>query len=94
MRHGAAPARYAQALLSLAQEKGQVDNVNKDMVLLAETCDQSEDFLLLLRNPIVNHAKKLAILKAVFSGNFSLKETGISVKVASPLLKSTATEER
>ena len=71
MREGAASGRYAKALLSLAQEKNVLDDVNKDMLLFAETCEQSNEFLLLLRNPIVNHTKKLDILKAIFGGKVS-----------------------
>ncbi|MGY3088291.1 F-type H+-transporting ATPase subunit delta [Hymenobacter sp. UYAg731] len=64
-------ARYAKSLLDLGQEMGTLDAVKADMDLLSKTMADSRELRLLLRNPIVKHDKKLAILKAIFEGKVS-----------------------
>lgn len=64
-------ARYAKSLLDLGKEMGTLDSVKEDMDLLSKTMAESRELRLLLRNPIVKHDKKLAILKAIFSGKVS-----------------------
>jgi F-type H+-transporting ATPase subunit delta len=64
-------ARYAKSLLDLGQEMGTLDAVKQDMDLLSKTMAESRELRLLLRNPIVKHDKKLAILTAIFQGKVS-----------------------
>ena len=64
-------ARYAKSLIDLGQEMGTLDAVKADMDLLSKTMTESRELRLLLRNPIVKHDKKLAILKAIFEGKVS-----------------------
>jgi len=64
-------ARYAKSLLDLAQEQGTLPAIKQDMDLLASVMAGSRDLRLLLRNPIVKHDKKLAILTAIFGGKVS-----------------------
>lgn len=64
-------ARYAKSLLDLANEQGTLDAVKQDMDLFANTLDGSRDLRLLLRNPIVQHDKKLAILRRLFGDKVS-----------------------
>lgn len=64
-------ARYAKSLLDLAKEQGTLATVKQDMDLLATTVAGSRDLRLLLRNPVVKHDKKLAILTAIFGGKVS-----------------------
>ena len=64
-------ARYAKSLLDLAKEQGTLATVKQDMDLLAATVAGSRDLRLLLRNPVVKHDKKLAILNAIFGGKVS-----------------------
>lgn len=66
-----AASRYAKSMLDLAQERGNLDQVKQDMDLFAKTLEQNRDLRLLLRNPIVKHDKKLAILRAIFGGKVS-----------------------
>ncbi|MFC5270723.1 ATP synthase F1 subunit delta [Adhaeribacter terreus] len=61
-------SRYAKSLLDLAQEKGMLEQVRQDMLLLDKTVKQNRDYQLMLKNPIIKHDKKLAILKAIFNG--------------------------
>ena len=64
-------ARYAKSLLDLGKEMGTLEAVKQDMDLLSKTMAESRDLRLLLRNPIVKHDKKLAILTAIFQGKVS-----------------------
>ena len=64
-------ARYAKSLLDLGKETGTLGAVKDDMDLLSKTIAASRELRLLLRNPIVKHDKKLAILNAIFGGKVS-----------------------
>lgn len=64
-------ARYAKSLLDLGKEMGTLSAVKDDMDLLSKTMADSRELRLLLRNPIVKHDKKLAILNAIFQGKVS-----------------------
>lgn len=59
-------SRYAKSLLVLANEQGVLEEVNNDMKMFDTVLKQNRDLVLLLRNPIVNHAKKLQVLEAIF----------------------------
>lgn len=60
--------RYAKSLIDLATETGVVNEVNKDMDLFISVCQENDQLVAVLKNPIVRHSKKLAILKALFFG--------------------------
>ena len=62
-----AAGRYAKSLLSLSIEQKSLEDVNKDMNLVVDTCKSSSDLMLLLKSPIVKTDKKQAILSAIFS---------------------------
>ena len=64
-------ARYAKSLLDLGQEMGTLETVKQDIDTLGDTLAGSRELRLLLRNPIVKHDKKLAILNALFAGKVS-----------------------
>lgn len=64
-------ARYAKSILDLSIEKGQVENVYKDMVLLQDTCKGSREFVNLLRSPVIKPDKKGKILDAILTGKIS-----------------------
>lgn len=59
-------SRYAKSLLELAEEKKVLAKVVKDMEAFDELCESNRDFLLMLRNPVINHGQKLVILQKVF----------------------------
>lgn len=58
--------RYAKALIDFAIEQKVVDDVNNDMKLFTEVCDQNSEFEAVMANPIVRHDKKKTILKNIF----------------------------
>lgn len=62
-----AASRYAKSLLSLSIDQKSLEEVNKDMKFVADTCKSSSELILLLKSPIVKTDKKLAILNAIFS---------------------------
>lgn len=61
-------SRYAKSLLELAEEKKCLDKVVKDMQMFTDICSSNHDLVLLLKNPIISHYKKLSILKEIFKG--------------------------
>jgi len=59
-------SRYAKSLFELAREKGVVEEVNRDMQLFERVGNENKNFLLMLKNPIIDHSKKLSILRQLF----------------------------
>lgn len=64
-------SRYAKSLLQLATEKGQLEKVFADMQYVQSVCAGNKDFVTFLNSPIIKTDKKVAVLKAVFSGGIS-----------------------
>lgn len=64
-------SRYAKSLLDLALDKNILEQVYQDMVMFSNICQQNHDFVLMLKNPIINHDKKKAILYSLFKGKVS-----------------------
>ncbi len=58
--------RYAKPLLELAQEKGSLEAVKKDMLGFTELCKTNRDFVSMLKSPIIQNMKKAQILKTIF----------------------------
>lgn len=63
--------RYAKALFDEVIAKDQIELVNKDMVLVAQTIEASKELKLFLRNPIINSAKKQNALNQIFADKIS-----------------------
>lgn len=61
--------RYARSVMELAQEQGQLAAAHADMLVVAGTCAENRDLVLLLNSPIVKADKKEVILDKVFAGN-------------------------
>lgn len=61
-------SRYAKSIIELANEKGILEQVKDDMILFKETVEESRELSLMLKSPIINHAKKSKIIKSVFGG--------------------------
>lgn len=61
-------SRYAKSLLDLADEKGALEEVNKDMLMFSQLAEENRDLVLMLKSPVVAHDKKLIILNKVFTG--------------------------
>ncbi|WP_192822908.1 ATP synthase F1 subunit delta [Rufibacter sp. LB8] len=89
-------SRYAKSLLELAQEQGSLEKVYADMRSFTKVLNESRDFQLALRNPIIKHDKKLAILTAVFGASMTPLTMAffkiITQKNREAVLESVATE--
>lgn len=68
MKETRVASRYAKSLIGLAQEKGQLDAVSEDMVLVRKTVDENRELELLLESPIIKPDTKGKVLKAIFEG--------------------------
>ncbi len=66
MKSSKSASRYAQALLDLAIEQGNLESVAADMKYLSVVCAENRDLELMLLSPIVKADKKIAVLNAVF----------------------------
>jgi F-type H+-transporting ATPase subunit delta len=60
--------RYAEALMELAEEEKNVKTMAKDLVTLKNEMNGSRELVLFLKSPVINHPRKVEILKMVFSG--------------------------
>ncbi len=58
-------ARYAKSLLDLAVERNCLEAVLEDVKLLHAICQQSPEFEVMLRSPVISGDKKLNVLKLV-----------------------------
>jgi len=65
-------SRYAKSLIDLAQENGQLDQIFRDLELLATACRENRAFVAFIRNPVINADKKEKIFHAIFEGKMSL----------------------
>lgn len=61
-------ARYAKSLLDIAIEQGKTDTMYSDMQGINQICNDSHDFVLLMKSPIVKADSKLKIANALFEG--------------------------
>ena len=59
-------ARYAKALMDLAQEQNSVAAINDDMDLFYHTLKANPELKAILANPIVSHSKKTKIFELIF----------------------------
>jgi len=74
--------RYANSLLQLAVERGELEAIANDMETLGSTIDGSRDLMVFLRSPVVNKAQKLNVLNEVFAGKIgSTTSTFIDILV-------------
>lgn len=57
--------RYAKAFFSLAKDAGMIGPWHQDIEKVYQLCNQSEDFLLLLKNPVIKTSQKRKILREI-----------------------------
>ena len=58
--------RYAKSILQLAEERKEVERIHKDFELIEATCKSNQDFLGMLRSPLISSGKKQKIIDLVF----------------------------
>jgi F-type H+-transporting ATPase subunit delta len=60
-------ARYAKSLLDLSLEKGELEQVYKDVLYLKSIFKSSKELINFLNNPVITSDQKLAVVKALDS---------------------------
>jgi F-type H+-transporting ATPase subunit delta len=60
--------RYAEALLTAAEERQSVKQVRDDLTLIRRITKESRELQLFLKSPVVKKEKKQEVLEAVFAG--------------------------
>jgi F-type H+-transporting ATPase subunit delta len=70
--------RYAKSLIDLAQERGELEVVYKDMQYLQQVVKHSREFVTLIKSPVIKADKKNAILEAVSKGKVSEMTMGFN----------------
>lgn len=63
--------RYAKSLLGLAVERNQLDTVYRDMEYLHSVAKINNEFVVVLKSPVISPEKKEAIIEAVTKGKIS-----------------------
>lgn len=69
MKSTKAANRYAQSLLDLAKENGELDRVKDDMMLVRDTVAASKDLALMLTSPIIKSEVKKKVIESIFSSS-------------------------
>jgi F-type H+-transporting ATPase subunit delta len=62
--------RYANSILVLAQERGQVERVREDFQIIQRVCQSNPDFVNMLESPLIKSDKKQHILNLIFKDQF------------------------
>jgi len=66
-----AASRYASALLQLAVERNEIEQVNQDMQFISRTLKDSKDLWLALKSPIISKSVKSTLMNTLFYNNVS-----------------------
>ena len=82
MKGTKAATRYAQALLELAVEQNQLEQVYADMVQFNQAVNDTKEFQVFLNSPVINSDKKKEVLNSVFTefSSLSLSFIGLVTK--------------
>jgi len=62
--------RYAEGLIEMAAEQKKEEVVARDLGVLRQLTKQSREFLLFLKSPVIDKARKRQILRSMFDGKF------------------------
>src|SRR5690606_3803190 len=60
--------RYSKALIDLAKDQSSLDAVHKDVLLIQQSLEESNELVSLLDSPIVKTEKKIQILEEIYNG--------------------------
>lgn len=77
MNGSRAAIRYAKAILSFALEQQKEVEVNNDMLLVANTIQDSKELQLLLNSPVLKTELKKSALKEIFGSKTSALTIGL-----------------
>jgi F-type H+-transporting ATPase subunit delta len=68
MDYSAIAVRYSKAMFALAEERGILDNIQKDFELIKSVYEVEPEFKRMLQFPVLASAKKIEIFNILFSG--------------------------
>ncbi len=77
MKGTRAALRYAKALLNLAKEHGLHEEVNENMLLIANTISENKDLQVMLKSPIIKSEIKKNVLYAIFDSEVNDLSKGL-----------------
>jgi len=60
--------RYAKSLMDISVEQGKLSNIYDDMRSIQAICEESQDFALVMKSPVVKADKKNEIVSAILKG--------------------------
>ena len=63
--------RYSKALFELALEKGQLPEIEQDLLLIKDQINQNDEFQKFLLNPLIQNKSKTDLLKKTFKDSVS-----------------------
>ncbi len=72
MKNPRVARRYANALMSVAEEQKSVDSVAADAALIGKILASSRELRLLLASPVISDVKKASVMKALFGGKINV----------------------
>lgn len=67
----AVAGRYAKSLLDLSFERGVLEEVRKDILLILDVLNNNKDLIVMLKSPVIKTDKKLTIVNGIFKGKIS-----------------------
>jgi F-type H+-transporting ATPase subunit delta len=62
---------YSKALFDLAAETNKLEEIVKDIELVEGVCRANHDLIMMLKSPVINTSRKLAVLRAIFEKKVS-----------------------
>jgi len=71
MHHSQINTRYAKSLFLLAEEKGILDDIRKDMDILLSVLEDNPEINTLLEHPVIKTSKKTQLLNEIFKEEVS-----------------------
>lgn len=63
--------RYAKALYDLAVERKEEDSLYEESIALAKLYEDTPDFRVVLRSPVITAVRKMPIIRKIFEGKIS-----------------------
>lgn len=66
-----AAKRYAKALLTFAIERGELEAVHKDVLLIQQVASANKELAQMMRSAVIQEEKKISVYRKVFEGKVS-----------------------
>jgi F-type H+-transporting ATPase subunit delta len=73
--------RYTKALFLIAEEKGLLDNIKKDMEMIFSIMSENNELLYIFQNPVIKPSKKQEVVRNVFTSFHDLTISFINLLI-------------